>query len=72
MPARVLPSSFWLPKSKFSFKNIHMNIGYLRYYSTKRYISNKVLSNRQDLFEENYSIISDILEKNFNVGSCKL
>jgi hypothetical protein len=49
-----------------------MNIGYLRYYSTKRYISNKVLSNRQELFEENYSIISDILEKNFNVGSCKL
>lgn len=45
--ARVLPSSYQLAKSKFSFKNIHMNIGYLIYYSTKRYISNKVLSNRQ-------------------------
>lgn len=69
---RVLPSYFRLPKSKFSFNNIHMNTGNVRYYSTKRSILSKELINRQELFEENYSIISDNLEKNFNVGSCKL
>lgn len=46
--------------------------GNVRWFSTKRRLSSKVLNNRQELFEDNYSKISDILEKNFNVGSCKL
>jgi DNA-dependent RNA polymerase len=68
----AIPSNWLLPKSKFSFRNIHMNIGNVKYYSTERYITSKAVDNRQKLFESNYTLISDILEKNYNVGSYKV
>lgn len=67
-----------LSKKHFGFKNIHMNLGSIRWYSTSAVtkisnISNtNEIKNRQQLFQENYSKIKNILDKNFNVGSIKI
>jgi len=75
----IISPQFKLSKSKYSFTNIHFNIGKsMKYYSTVRTLENSsvlsnteknYLSNRQQLFENNYTLISDILEKNFYIGS---
>ena len=65
-----LPSSCLLPKSKFSYRNVHMNLGIVKSYSTSR--KSFEGKNRQDLFEDNYQLIQDILKKNFYVGSEKI
>ena len=44
--------------------NIHRSIGNVRSFST-----NSKFKNRQNLFQENYNLITDILEKNYNTGS---
>jgi hypothetical protein len=72
-----IPSGALLSRSKFSFRNIHMNIGKVKYYSTTTDVrltgdsnyDNKLLKNRQELFQENYRIVSNILGKNHHVGS---
>lgn len=59
-----VPSSLQLSKARFSFRNIHMNIGNIKWYST----STKK-NDRQKLFQENYNIVYDILKSNSFVGS---
>lgn len=39
-------SKYSLPKSKFSFRNIHMNLGNIRWYSTKRKLNRELLSRK--------------------------
>ena len=66
--------------NKFSFNNIHMNLGNVRFYSIQRSLSlnygpmwdNRVLKNRQQLFQNNYSIVGDILEDNYHMGSTEV
>jgi DNA-dependent RNA polymerase len=59
-----------LHRNHFTFSNIHQNMGNVKHYSTKRsFTTNRISSNRQTMFEENYTMISDILEKNYNIGS---
>lgn len=94
-----IPNHTELSRSKFSFRNVHMNIGSVRYYSTsiknstniKHYstsmimlnnvrhystntknISIDIVKNRQELFEENYFQISNILKKNGYAGTEKV
>jgi hypothetical protein len=57
-----------LGRKHFSFLNIHKNIGNVRWFSTNSSFKSKSTKNRQDLFQENYSIIENVLSKNFNVG----
>lgn len=64
-------------KDIFSFRNIHMNLGNVRWFSTPR-VNNAVKStssekkNRQDLFKKNYNIILELLNNNYNLGSEEL
>lgn len=69
----------FIPRSKFTRKNIHMKLGRVRYYTTinRRLVKQTIYNTtcrsftskevsyktktRQELFEENYNIISDIL-----------
>lgn len=60
----LMPSECLLSRSKFSFRNIHINMGNTRLYSTKK----KVSTSRQNLFQNNYTLIQNILEKNYYVG----
>ena len=69
-----------IPKGKFSFRNIHMKLGTVRWFNSTSifknvYISKKaystnivenfdVVSNRQMLFQENYSIIKNMIDNN--------
>jgi DNA-directed RNA polymerase len=50
-----------LERKHFSFLNIHNNIGNVRYYSTSR-----KLSNRQQLFDNAYRSVTDIINTNKN------
>ena len=68
-----------LPKDRFSFRNIHMNLGGVRWYSTTRVnneLRNKktssVKKDRQGLFQNNYNIILEMLNNNYNIGSEEL
>lgn len=65
--ARVghIPNTSLLPRSKFAFKNVHMNIGNIKFYSTT---TRSVKTNRQDLYDENSNIIKDILHSNHHLG----
>jgi hypothetical protein len=70
---------FKLPRSKFSFNNIHMNLGGVRWYSTRTTnstnsninsnIEDKTMRTRQQLLEVNYNMVGDILENNSYIGS---
>lgn len=80
----LIPYQCELPRSKFTSRNVHMNLGTVRYYSSRRtvninhrYYSTKTLSeesikNKQELFEENYYQVGNILEKSGNVGTKKV
>lgn len=69
-----LNNKLYLGRNLFTFNNIHMNMGSVRWYST--YKSNFItkrptpsLGNRQQLIEKNYTIVDEILEKNYYVGT---
>jgi hypothetical protein len=67
----IIPSVNKLSRSKFSFFNVHQKIGNTRLFTTscKKFIlEDKVIKNRQKLFEKNYDLIRDILEANYNMG----
>lgn len=59
-----------IPKARFSFKNIHMNLGNIKWFSIGR--SLKAVKKIEDLFQYNYSIIENKLKSNYNVGSDNL
>jgi len=68
-----------LKKSSFSFNNIHMNLGNVKWYSTNRpkvdynfVLDETSIRGRQQLFQVNYNLVDDILSKNFYVGSKEL
>ena len=56
-----------LGKKHFSFRNIHQNIGNVRWFST----TNKKLD-RQNLFEDSFRIIEDELDSNRNLNKVDL
>jgi hypothetical protein len=56
-----------IPKDRFSFKNIHMNLGNVRWFSSGRCFKSK--KKRESMFQENYSLIENKLKSNYNVGS---
>lgn len=65
-------TSINIPKGKFSFRNIHKNIGSVRWYTTRSsrfYATSSAAKNRQSLFQENFRIVTDILNHNYNCGS---
>ena len=55
-----LASRLKLNKEKFSFNNVHMNLGGVRWVSTSTFSNTK---NRDDLLQECYREIGDILKK---------
>ena len=65
-----------LGRKHFSFSNIHKNIGNVRWFSTTKRLNSldvdKRYKNRQSLFQDNYKIIGDLIDKNFNLGSEEL
>lgn len=64
-----------LNRSHFSFKNIHIRLGNVRWYTTsvnrpkKSNIDSLIIKNRQKLFQDNYNLIGNILSENYNIGS---
>lgn len=63
--------NFYLDRSSFSFKNIHMRgLGNVRWYSTHSHTSNdkSSIKNKQDLLQFNYREIDDILSKRNTVS----
>ena len=56
---RTIPENYLLGKSKFSFKNIHLNLGNVRYYSTK---SHKPKLYKKPIMKGNHTIFVDINE----------
>lgn len=63
----LLPPQCLLSRSKFSMNNIHRNIGNISYYSTytnKKNENEIKYYNRQELFQENYNNIKEILNNN--------
>lgn len=76
----LIDRSYELKKTKFSFRDIHMNIGNVRWCSTiNRPLEIRQLStsenkngSRQNLSYNNYHLISNILFKNNNIGSTKV
>lgn len=68
----LLDQSHELSRSKFSFINFHMNIGNVRTYSTSSILRQDVLKNRQQLFQNNYNRINEILHDNYYIGSIKV
>lgn len=71
--AGVMPHKVKLSRSRYSFNNVHINIGNARWYSTTNnshlVLDEKSLKNRQQLFQTNYRIVGDILDINYHVGS---
>ena len=59
----VLPYQYKVPRSKFSFRNIHMNLGKVRWYSTKittkrsKLTTTELLTSRADKSMEKDSLV---------------
>jgi hypothetical protein len=61
-----------LSRSHFTFRKIHQNItGNIKWYSTSTKKMNDI-KNKQELFDKNYGLITNLIDKNFNLSEKEL
>ena len=55
-----------IPRNKFSFKNIHVKLGGVRWYSSTKILSTNIT--RQELFQDNYNNLKYIMNQNVDIS----